>query len=449
MKQGDKIKFSVQRLGGGGEGLAFDDGHTIVVPFALPKETVSARVVHVRRDGTAFASLLSVDKSASERTEPPCPVFGVCGGCQLMHMSYAAQLEFKRNLVSDNLKKIGGFNIELPEVVPSPCVLGYRNKVQQPVGFDGRTAFTGFFMCGTHDVVRVSRCLLQQKEARMATAVFEEFLNSRKISVYDEKTGKGLVRHFLARYADGQLLATVVANGGALPHWEKLYDALAQTYPKVGLFLNENRARSNVILGTKTVWLKGLKEIASNMCGVEFYLQPDSFFQVNTPVAEMIYREVKEQVLSCGTEVLIECFSGVGVLSAMLADDSYDSFGIEIVPSAWQDAQKIKEKNNLKRLTNICGDVNEELPKLACRCAGKNVTVVVDPPRKGLDKGVLSTLTDFKPQTIVYVSCDSATLARDLADFCASGYEVVFVRAFDMFPNTKHVETLVVLRRKP
>lgn len=126
--------------------------------------------------------------------------------------------------------------------------------------------------------------------------------------------------------------------------------------------------------------------------------------------------------MSCGTEVLIECFSGVGVLSAMLADDSYDSFGIEIVPSAWQDAQKIKEKNNLKRLTNICGDVNEELPKLACRCAGKNVTVVVDPPRKGLDKGVLSTLTDFKPQTIVYVSCDSATLARDLADFSASGY---------------------------
>lgn len=197
MKQGDKIKFSVQRLGGGGEGLAFDDGHTIVVPFALPKETVSARVVHVRRDGTAFASLLSVDKPASERTEPPCPVFGVCGGCQLMHMSYAAQLEFKRNLVSDNLKKIGGFNIELPEVVPSPCVLGYRNKVQQPVGFDGRTAFTGFFKCGTHDVVRVSRCLLQQKEARMATAVFEEFLNSRKFPFTTKKRERGLSGIFL------------------------------------------------------------------------------------------------------------------------------------------------------------------------------------------------------------------------------------------------------------
>ena len=448
MKQGDKIKISLQSMGNGGEGMAYIDGHAVIVPFALPGENVCARVVHVRRDGTVFASLMSVEDPSAERTSPPCAAFGVCGGCQLMHMTYEAQLSLKRRVVLENLKKIGGQDVEVPPVLPSPFVLGYRNKIQQPIGFDGKKAFTGFFKPSTHDIVRVSSCLLQHSEARRATVVFEEFLNQNKISVYNEKTGRGLVRHFVARYVDGQMLATVVVNGNSLPDWEKLYRALEKVYKKVGLFLNENRNKNNVILGEKTIWLKGLREITSQMCGVEFCLQPDSFFQINMPVAESIYRKVKQLALQCKTEVLIECFSGVGVLSAMLADDSYDSFGIEIVPSAWQDAQKIKEKNNLKRLTNICGDVNKELPKLALECRGKNITVVVDPPRKGVDKAARNTLIEAKPQTIIYVSCDSATLSRDVADFVAAGYKLTFVQAYDLFPNTKHVETVVVLSYK-
>lgn len=334
------------------------------------------------------------------------------------------------------------------ETEPSENVTGYRNKVQQPLGFDGKEAFTGFFRTGTHDIVRVKRCLLQRREARQAAEIFCDFANRRKISVYDEKTGKGLLRHFLARYEDGQLLATVVVNGSSLPRWEELYSALTEVYPKTGLFLNENRKKSNVILGEKTVFLKGISQIDSVMCGVKFCLQPDSFFQVNTSVAEKIYRKVKELAVCRETDALIECFSGVGVLSAMLADDSYDSYGIEIVRSAWQDAEKIRRINNLERLTNICGDVNRELPLLAERYAGKNVTVVADPPRKGLDEKTRRTLIELNPRTLIYVSCDSATLARDAAHFVSAGFSLDLVRPYDMFPNTKHVETLVVLSKK-
>ena len=177
-------------------------------------------------------------------------------------------------------------------------------------------------------------------------------------------------------------------------------------------------------------------------------MQPDSFFQVNTSVAEKIYRKVKELAVCRETDALIECFSGVGVLSAMLADESYDSYGIEIVRSAWQDAEKIRRTNNLERLTNICGDVNRELPLFAERYAGKNVTVVVDPPRKGLDEKTRRTLIELNPRTLIYVSCDSATLARDAAHFVSAGFSLDLVRPYDMFPNTKHVETLVVLSKK-
>lgn len=215
MKQGDTIEIVIESIGGGGEGLARCGGHTVVVPFALTGEKAAAKVVHVKRDGTVFARLKNIEKPSADRVNPPCPFFGECGGCHLMHMSYPAQLNFKRRLVAENLKKIGGLDVEVGETEPSENVTGYRNKVQQPLGFDGKEAFTGFFRTGTHDTVRVKRCLLQQREARQAAEIFCDFANRRKISVYDEKTGKGLLRHFLARYENGQLLATVVVNGSS------------------------------------------------------------------------------------------------------------------------------------------------------------------------------------------------------------------------------------------
>ena len=260
MKQGDTIEIVIESIGGGGEGLARCGGHTVVVPFALTGEKAAAKVVHVKRDGTVFARLKNIEKPSADRVNPPCPFFGECGGCHLMHMSYPAQLNFKRLLVAENLKKIGGLDVEVMETEPSENVTGYRNKVQQPLGFDGKEAFTGFFRTGTHDIVRVKRCLLQRREARQAAEIFCDFANRRKISVYDEKTGKGLLRHFLARYEDGQLLATVVVNGSSLPRWEELYSALTEVYPKTGLFLNENRKKS------KTVFLKGISQIDSVMC---------------------------------------------------------------------------------------------------------------------------------------------------------------------------------------
>lgn len=448
MKEGDVIEVEIIGLGDNGEGVAVFDGNTVFIPFALQGEKVSARVTHVKRSGTSFAEMREIITASTDRRKPSCPVFGVCGGCQLMHMSYAAQLDFKRRLVEKNLLKLGGICAQVEVVAPSERVLGYRNKVQQPVGFRRGRAFTGFFRAGTHDIIPVSECPLQEEKARAAVRIFGDFLNSSRASVYDERTGEGLVRHILARMENDCLLVTVVINGEDLPRWEALYDALSEKYPQVGLFININREKTNVVLGKETRHLKGLRAIKSKMCGINFSLQPDSFFQVNRSVAENIYHFTKQVVLSEKTEVLIECFSGVGILSAMLADDAFDSVGIEIVRSAWEDAQMVKKENNLRHLTNICGDVNVELPRLAEKYSGRHVTIVVDPPRKGLDKSVRNTLTALQPQTIVYISCDSATLSRDAADFVAAGYYLTTVRPFDLFPQTRHVETLVCLSKK-
>ena len=448
MKQGDSIKFFVQALGSNGEGVAKVGENYIYTPFVLPEEYVSARVTYAKRT-TVFACAKEILKPSKARVTPHCEKFGKCGGCQLQHADYSLQLSFKQDCVKQNLAKIGGLSIEVNPTVASPKQWKYRNKVQFPVGVRDGKAVLGFFKNDTHTLVPVATCPLQDEWADKMAKAFLDYANKTKTAVYDEKSHKGILRHLVGRFVDGQLLVMVVTNGEILPDWKIFVEELKKYFDDFGLFKNINTARTNVILGKRTDWLYGRKVIESNVDGIDFFLRPDSFFQVNFDVMRLIYQRVKQALRQKQIEVLVDCFSGSGVLSAGLYQAEVKEYAIEITPSSVEDANQLKQKNGLKDITNICGDVAVELPKIMSVHKDKKTAIVLDPPRKGIDKSTAQLLLDTKPNVIVYISCDSATLARDLKLLTQTNeYNIDFVQPYDMFPQTKHVESVVCLTRR-
>lgn len=448
MKQGDLIKLFIQNFGSNGEGVGKAGDDYVYASFALPGEFLSARVLYAKRN-TVFAIPKEIFKPSPNRITPKCSKFGKCGGCQLQHADYETQLEFKRECVRQNLSRIGGVDCEVLPTVPSDKQWGYRNKVQFPVGERDGKAVVGFFKNDTHTLVQVEQCPLQDDWAQKMTEAFLSYANKAKVKPYDERKHDGVLRHLVGRYVDGQLLVTVVINADQLPAKEVLVAELKKRFEDFGLFKNINTAKTNVILGKRTEWLYGRKVIQSKVEGVDFFLRPDSFFQVNFDMMKKIYAKVKEFVNARQVDVLVDCFSGSGVLSAGLYQPHVKEYAIEIVPSSTADANQLKEKNNLTNLTNICGDVAKELPDIMERHKGQKIAVVLDPPRKGIDRSTAQLLLDTKPDVIVYISCDSATLSRDLKLLIQTNeYNIDFVQPYDMFPQTKHVESVVCLTRK-
>jgi len=447
LKQGDLIKVFVEDFGSNGEGVGKVGDNYVYTSFALPKEIISARVLYAKRN-TVFASPKEIIKASPQRVDAKCAKFGKCGGCQLQHANYQAQLEFKRKCVKQNLSKIGGIDIAVEETVASEMQWGYRNKVQFPVGEKNGKPVVGFFKNDTHTLVQIEECPLQDQWAKKMTDAFLEYATKAKVKPYNERNHSGILRHLVGRYLDGQLLVTVVVNADELPAKEVLVAELKKRFNDFGLFVNVNKAKTNVILGKQTRWIFGRKVITSKVEGIEFFLRPDSFFQINFDIMKKIYAKVKEFINATKVDVLVDCFSGSGVLSAGLYQSNVVEYAIEIVESSTADAEQLKEKNNLTNLTNICGDVAKEHPQIMQRHSGQKTAVVLDPPRKGVDKGTIDLLLQTKPSVIVYVSCDSATLARDLKLLTQTNeYQIKLVQPYDMFPQTKHVETLVVLSR--
>ena len=435
------LNLKIESIGTNGEGIAKNGADTCFVPFCLPGEQITAKPTHTKGK-IVNAQLVKVTKSVNGRTKPKCKVFGNCGGCQLQHMSYDMQLDFKRNLVKNNLKKLGGVEVEVLPTEPSAKTYGYRNKVQMPFGKkDGKTVM-GFYKPSSHEMVVTDSCVLQEDWADKLCNLAKQFADDNNLSVYNEKTKQGLLRHLVARYVDGQLLATIVINGDKLDGWQAFAHTLAQNFDHFGLFINVNKKHTNVILGDKTIWLAGIKHINGECCGVRFNLQPNSFFQVNDDIRDKIYNQAISLVDTNDCDIIVDAFSGIGIMSGVLAKTGLPTFGIEIVPQAVEDADKLKQINNLDNLTNICGDVNIQLKKLCDKY--QKVALVVDPPRKGLDKQTKDTILQAKPKSVVYVSCNSATLARDVKDL-SSLYEVTYCKPWDMFPMTNNVETLVRL----
>ena len=445
VKQNDKLNYTAQGYANA-ETVGVVEDTTVFVPQMIVGEEAIVKVNYAKRN-VAYADVVQLLKRSAKRKQPSCHYFGKCGGCALMHMRYTEQLAFKRNKVAQNLKKIGAIDVDVLPCIASDKVLGYRNKLSLPVRGRAGNVKIGMFQRASHIVVDMDNCILGDWWSKTLVQLFREYLNSRKIVPYNEKTFAGQVRHIVGRYVDGQLLVTVVSNGKWREDLAPFVEALKQSFPRFGLFVNENTSKNNVILGNKTRHVYGLKYIEGRHLGVRFRLRPDSFFQVNDNVKDKIYQKTRELLDTSRTEVLVDCFSGIGILTNILASDSYPTYAIELEKSAVKDAEEMKLLNGNANITNICGDVNVELPKVMQANAGKRVSMVVDPPRKGLGESVCDTVLHSQIDNIVYISCDSATLARDLKLLCTA-YDVSYLQPFDMFPNTAEVETVVLLTRK-
>ena len=437
------------------------NGYTLFVKDALIGDVVRARIVKAKK-GYAYARLEEILTPSPDRVEAPCPYARQCGGCQLQALSYEKQLAFKDRKVKNNLVRIGGFSPEFVERIMEPPAgmdptpgLGapfrYRNKAQFPVGRgrDGRL-ITGFYAGRTHSIIENRDCLLGVKENETVLNTVLSFAQEKGIDAYDEKTKQGLLRHVLIRkgFATGQIMVCLVLNGPRLPEEEVLADRLFAAVPGMTSFsVNINREATNVILGEKTRLIRGKERIEDQIGGLTFSISPRSFYQVNPVQTERIYAQALEYAGLTGRETVWDLYCGIGTISLFLAREAKDVYGVEIVPEAIDDAKKNAERNGISNAHFYVGKAEEVLPqKYEAEGISADV-IVVDPPRKGCDEACLSTMVRMRPERIVYVSCDSATLARDLKYLAGNGYEVVKGRAIDNFPGGVHCEVCVKLER--
>lgn len=444
LKQGDTIEYTAQGYADC-ETVGQADGVTVFVPQLIVGEKALVKVNYVKRN-VAYADVVKVLTPSQKRVAAPCKQFGKCGGCSLMHMAYDEQLRFKHNKVVNNLRKIGKLELNVLPCVPSPMQSRYRNKLSLPVSGSKGNAVIGMYCKGTHKVVQTPDCMLGGEWANTLVELFKQYLNENGIIPYNETNFQGEVRHLVARYIDNQLLVTVVSNGTFKRDLQSFADMLKKRFDKFGLFVNDNNGKNNVILGKVTKHIYGIEYIEGEHLGVKFRLRPNSFFQVNNEVKDAIYLKVKELLNVSNTQVLVDCFSGVGVLTNVLADNRFTTYAVEIEPSAVQDAKEMQALNG-KNIINVCGDANVELLKITEKHKGQVLSLVVDPPRKGLGANICQAILNAEFDNIAYISCDSATLARDLA-ILTENYDISYIQPYDMFPNTDQVETLVHLARK-
>ena len=474
----DIVTVKIEDIGTEGEGIGKLEGFTLFVKDAVMGDVVEARLVKVKKN-YAYARLEKVLTSSPLRVKPVCPYHKQCGGCQIQAMSYEAQLQFKENKVKNNLVRIGGFDQLFIESVMEPVVgmeqpWHYRNKAQFPVGTDkdGRI-ITGFYAGRTHSIIANTDCALGVEENEPILQKVLAYMQNEKVSAYDETTGQGLVRHILIRkgFTSGEIMVCLVINGKSLPKEDRLVSTLREIPGMTSIWLNYNTKKTNVIMGTegRVLWgqntitdvihRRSIEEINSGKdClrydskenapqGITFAISPLSFYQVNPIQTEKLYSLALEYAGLTGEETVWDLYCGIGTISLFMAQCAKEVHGVEIVPQAIEDARKNAERNHIENATFYVGKAEEVLPRLYEEEHIFADVICVDPPRKGCDEACLNTIIKMAPKRIVYVSCDSATLARDLKYLCENGYEIRKVRAVDQFGQTVHTETVVLLSK--
>lgn len=474
----DIVTVKIEDIGTEGEGIGKLEGFTLFVKDAVMGDVVEARLVKVKKN-YAYARLEKVLTSSPLRVKPVCPYHKQCGGCQIQAMSYEAQLQFKENKVKNNLVRIGGFDQLFIESVMESVVgmeqpWHYRNKAQFPVGTDkdGRI-ITGFYAGRTHSIIANTDCALGVEENEPILQKVLAYMQNEKVSAYDETTGQGLVRHILIRkgFTSGEIMVCLVINGKSLPKEDRLVSTLREIPGMTSIWLNYNTKNTNVIMGTegRVLWgqntitdvihRRSIEEINSGKdClrydskenapqGITFAISPLSFYQVNPIQTEKLYSLALEYAGLTGEETVWDLYCGIGTISLFMAQCAKEVHGVEIVPQAIEDARKNAECNHIENATFYVGKAEEVLPRLYEEEHIFADVICVDPPRKGCDEACLNTIIKMAPKRIVYVSCDSATLARDLKYLCENGYEIRKVRAVDQFGQTVHVETVCLLSK--
>ena len=443
-------EMKIAALGSSGEGIGRIEGYTVFVEGALPGETCLVLIVKTRKN-FGYGKLMEILVPSPDRRAPYCPVAKQCGGCQLQHLSYEAQLAYKTKEVQDDLERIGGIkDITVKPAIGMDEPWRYRNKAQFPVGQGKDGCAIGFYAKRSHRIIDTEQCFLQNERNDAIVALVRDFLNEFRIPLYDEETHKGLVRHILTRIGrnSGEVMVCIVLNGNRLPHSEVLVERLQKIEGMVSIVLNVNKEKTNVILGRKIITLWGKDTITDSLDGIAFEISPLSFYQVNPVQTEVLYRKAVELADLKGNETVLDLYCGIGTISLFFARKAKQVFGVEIVPEAIADAKKNAARNGITNATFAVGAAEEVIPRLYREEGITADVVVVDPPRKGCDARLLETILQIAPEKVVYVSCNPATLARDLAVLREGGYYAYEVQPVDQFPHTNHIETVVGLHRK-
>ena len=472
MQKNEVAIVTIEDIGVNGEGIGKVDGYTLFIKDAVIGDVAEVKVMKAKKN-YGYARLMQVITPSEYRVEPRCNFARKCGGCQIQEMSYEQQLAFKQKKVRDNLERIGGFSPELLDETMEPIVgmqepFCYRNKAQFPFGTDkDGNPITGFYAGRTHDIIANTDCALGVPANREILEIILRFMRKYQIPSYDEKTGEGLIRHALIRYGftTKEIMVCLVINRAEekmhaqkewIPHQNELVEMLTAIKGMTSITVSPNPKRTNVIMGESYKVLWGQGTITDYIGNVKYQISPLSFYQVNPVQTEKLYKLALEYAGLQGEETVWDLYCGIGTISLFLAQKAKEVRGVEIVPQAIEDARRNAEMNDIQNAEFYVGKAEEVLPeyyeKYQKAHSGETAradVIVVDPPRKGCEESLLKTMLDMKPERIVYVSCDSATLARDLKYLCENGeYEVKKWRAVDQFPMTVHVETVVLLSHK-
>lgn len=430
-----------------GMGVARLDGHVVFVPNTIRGEQWQVQLLKVNKN-VAWGRAVKPVLESHCRVLSDCPHSGPCGGCQFRHMSYEEELEAKRQRVEDALRRVGGVDITVDTIHGAADTHRYRNKVQFPVAQGKNGVHVGLFRARSHDVIDVPDCLLQPERVNALGRMLKLWMERGGVPAYDEKTGRGLVRHLYVRTnRAGESLVCIVVNGKKLPDELGLVRVLRDCEPGLaGVVLNRNERDTNVILGDSYRTLWGRDWLEEELCGLVFRLSVPSFFQINRAQTEVLYSRAVEFAGLTGQETILDLYCGIGTISLAMAQKAGKVIGAEIVPEAIEDAKQNAARNGVTNAEFFCGDAGQIAKKLADEGVRPDV-ICVDPPRKGLAAGVTDILADMGPERIVYVSCDPATLARDVKLLAERGYVLKCAEAVDLFPRTQHIETAALLCR--
>ena len=447
MQKNDEIVLKITDYTSEGSGIGRYDGMAVFVPLAAIGDTVKVKVLKVKKT-YAYGKVMEIIEPSADRAAPDCEVFSKCGGCVYRHISYDAECDFKSRMVYEVIKRVGGMDMKPQKMICGENINAYRNKAQYPVGQDGKA---GFYAFHSHRIIPCSTCALQPQIFSKILSATEKWIEKYSISVYDESRHKGLLRHIYLRYAEktDEIMFTAVINGDKLPFYETLVEDLIEVCGEKlkSVQLNINKEDTNVILGKKCTVLWGEHYISDILCGVKVRLSPLSFYQVNRTMAEKLYKKAAEYAKPAGKKIL-DLYCGAGTIGLSMAKEAESIIGVEIVPEAIEDAKFNAKENKIENARFICADAAKAAQELSSEGIKPDV-VIVDPPRKGCTIELIEVISEkFCPEKVVYVSCDPATLARDIKIFFEFGYKLKEYTPVDLFPRTAHCETVALLSRQ-
>ena len=450
IRKNDIFEADITAMTAEGSGICRAEGMAVFVPGTAVGDRCAVRVVKVLRK-YAFGRLEKLLAPSPDRIAPDCPVAAQCGGCVYRHIRYEAELQIKTQRVRDALERIGGLqDFQMEPILAAPDRCRYRNKCQLPIGLSKDGALQlGFYAVNSHRIVNTESCLLQPEAFDRAAAAFRRWYAVSGESVYDEASHSGVLRHLYMRRGEmsGEMMVCVVANGAALHEEALLVEMLREAVPEItGVLLNINREKTNVVLGKTCRTLWGKDTITDTLCGLAFEIAPHAFYQVNRTQAERLYGKAAEYAGLTGAETLLDLYCGTGTIGLSMAKNAKKLIGAEIVPAAVENARRNAERNAIQNAEFLCADA-AEAARILFERGEKPDVIVINPPRKGCDSALIATIAAMRPKRVVYVSCDPATLARDLKLFGESGYKTETVTPADMFPGTAHVETVVLLSK--